>query len=661
MQDGSQSVISIRIEAELDKVDSLAKKFDVLKTGAKDLDYQFRQGKIGADQLKTGLADLQERGEALNGTYKQMTDLNATLFQVNQRASVDFKSLAVSVQGTTDAVTTLATTQNERLIPSYHELRSAMREHRFYANQSLNALMALQTFSTTLIGSTDGETASTKKLKEELRGTIEVASGATFAAMMSPLAEWALPIGIAAGAVTFLAKSLGDVNEAAKQAVKEGLDEYDKWMKEHTPANIIESAAVISKLKAGNVEKISGLDIERQLTEQKTGLAQPESAEETELKRQNSLYQQWLDANKKGLELAQNQLWVYEQIDKVIGHTIEVPEGVVNGKEEAHLEKLAAAALQIKSLSAMPEAVKSESIKNQEDLVKVQREGKLIYIDGNLYPSAMVTYFDISNSAIGKLGPTGKVKVGADKSSTIENDFVSGKLDREQIRQQEESIRLWKEENQVANAALSSIGAGLESLVHSELDVTRKGVNALDTAWITLENTAINSILNIGLKLGEQAIINAAIGDSAQVAAIATATATGTAIAAAYAPAALAASIASFGAADVAASGGIASTTATLAASMASLKIFDDGGWINEPVYGVGTKTGKPYAIAKDGKPEYVSSNPQMQSLLKERYSGGNGSSPTVLNVNLGNKTIQRVIAYSNGQIRDLRMGYAQI
>ena len=86
MQDGSQSVISIRIEAELDKVDSLAKKFDVLKTGAKDLDYQFRQGKIGADQLKTGLADLQERGEALNGTYKQMTDLNATLFQVNQRA-----------------------------------------------------------------------------------------------------------------------------------------------------------------------------------------------------------------------------------------------------------------------------------------------------------------------------------------------------------------------------------------------------------------------------------------------------------------------------------------------------------------------------------------------------------------------------------------------
>lgn len=93
----AESELKIRVEAELSSVDKLSEKFRILTTAAKDADYQFRQGKMSADQLKASLADLQKKGESLGGTYKQMVDLNASLYQVQQRADVGFKSLGKSI------------------------------------------------------------------------------------------------------------------------------------------------------------------------------------------------------------------------------------------------------------------------------------------------------------------------------------------------------------------------------------------------------------------------------------------------------------------------------------------------------------------------------------------------------------------------------------
>lgn len=94
----------VRVIAEVDKVEKLTSKFKLLATGAKEADYAFRQGKISAEQLKTTLEGLRTKGETLNGTYKQMVDLNATLFQVQARADVGFKSLGKSLDDINNSV-----------------------------------------------------------------------------------------------------------------------------------------------------------------------------------------------------------------------------------------------------------------------------------------------------------------------------------------------------------------------------------------------------------------------------------------------------------------------------------------------------------------------------------------------------------------------------
>lgn len=72
-------------------------EFKNLQTTVKDLDYQFRQNTINAVQLKNGLNDVEKAASSLNITYKNQVDLNAQIYQVTQRSSVGFKSLAVSV------------------------------------------------------------------------------------------------------------------------------------------------------------------------------------------------------------------------------------------------------------------------------------------------------------------------------------------------------------------------------------------------------------------------------------------------------------------------------------------------------------------------------------------------------------------------------------
>lgn len=91
------SELKIKVLAELAGVEKLSEKFKILAAAAKDADYQFRQGKMSSDQLKASLASIQKMGDSLNGTYKQNVDLTATLYQVQQRANVGFKSLAVSL------------------------------------------------------------------------------------------------------------------------------------------------------------------------------------------------------------------------------------------------------------------------------------------------------------------------------------------------------------------------------------------------------------------------------------------------------------------------------------------------------------------------------------------------------------------------------------
>jgi len=77
--------------------------FKDLSTKVKDLDYQFRQQKISATQLSTALSDVDARAKSLNLTYKQQVDLNAQVFQVQQRAAVGFKSLSQQMHEQTQA------------------------------------------------------------------------------------------------------------------------------------------------------------------------------------------------------------------------------------------------------------------------------------------------------------------------------------------------------------------------------------------------------------------------------------------------------------------------------------------------------------------------------------------------------------------------------
>jgi hypothetical protein len=87
-------VISIEGRGET-TVSNLAEAVTYLKTVTKDADYQFRQEKISAADLEKTLNSVNEASQKLNLTYKQQVDVNAAVYQVQQRASVGFKSLAV--------------------------------------------------------------------------------------------------------------------------------------------------------------------------------------------------------------------------------------------------------------------------------------------------------------------------------------------------------------------------------------------------------------------------------------------------------------------------------------------------------------------------------------------------------------------------------------
>lgn len=96
MQDGSGS-INIDVKVNLDNIKKLANGFSDLQTITKNADYQFRQQKITFDELGVTLNAVNTRAKELNGSYKQYVDLNASVFQVTQRAENNFKSLSGSL------------------------------------------------------------------------------------------------------------------------------------------------------------------------------------------------------------------------------------------------------------------------------------------------------------------------------------------------------------------------------------------------------------------------------------------------------------------------------------------------------------------------------------------------------------------------------------
>jgi hypothetical protein len=116
----------------------------------------------------------------------------------------------------------------------------------------------------------------------------------------------------------------------------------------------------------------------------------------------------------------------------------------------------------------------------------------------------------------------------------------------------------------------------------------------------SVARTGVETLLESLLKIGEQQLLNAALGTTASDAATANAVAQGALIAAAYAPAATAVSIASFGAADAAAAAAMTSTY-TLGSALATAAHFAGGG----PISGPGGPTDDKIPVwASDG--EYI-------------------------------------------------------
>lgn len=94
----AEQKIIIEIEGKgQEVVKSTAEAFSYLKTVVKEADYEFRKKNISSEELAKRLKSVDEQAKQLNLTYKQQTDINAQLYQVQQRALVGFRSLAVDM------------------------------------------------------------------------------------------------------------------------------------------------------------------------------------------------------------------------------------------------------------------------------------------------------------------------------------------------------------------------------------------------------------------------------------------------------------------------------------------------------------------------------------------------------------------------------------
>lgn len=137
----------------------------------------------------------------------------------------------------------------------------------------------------------------------------------------------------------------------------------------------------------------------------------------------------------------------------------------------------------------------------------------------------------------------------------------------------------WRESNEVFNGTLQVGLDAYRAFAQSMIDTDMSADERRRAIWSSMKSGFVNLLVDMTSKLIEQAVINAVIGKSAEVAAIASASATGTAVASSWATPAAFASLATLGANAVPA--GLALTTTTaLAQGLALAQGFNSGGEI---------------------------------------------------------------------------------
>jgi hypothetical protein len=193
-------------------VANLSEAVNYLKTVTKDADYQFRQEKISAAELQKTLISVDEASKKLNLSYKQQVDLNAQIYQVQQRASVGFKSLGKSL----DDVNRSSGRFNMGMMEITRIVSDAPYGLRGVANNITQLLMVMNAPGWLSLAITGGLTAALLTLDKT-------------DTQIQNLTE----------SVLVLKKELGDLGkEQYKGILKQDLNklqsEYDELLKQHT-------------------------------------------------------------------------------------------------------------------------------------------------------------------------------------------------------------------------------------------------------------------------------------------------------------------------------------------------------------------------------------------------------------------------------------------
>jgi hypothetical protein len=176
--------IRIRVttdDTDVKKATAATKQF---ATEIKAAEYQFRQGKLSADQYAKAMSDVANRANAMNLTFKNTVDLNATLYQSQQRVSVGWKSMATSLND-------MHTTMKGKATPSVLEFSRIIQDAPYGIRGVANNIQQLST--------------NFVYLQKEAGGTVPAIK-----AMLSTMLTGPLAVMFAVSVVTSLAVAFGD-------------------------------------------------------------------------------------------------------------------------------------------------------------------------------------------------------------------------------------------------------------------------------------------------------------------------------------------------------------------------------------------------------------------------------------------------------------------
>jgi len=213
------------LKITLDAAKQLKEELRNLQKDAKVLDYQFRQNQISAEELAKGLGDIRTKAQELTSDQRKLVDVEATLYQVQQRSSVGFKSLAVDMNALkfkTDSTT--------------EELRRFYREQRIGDRTMREATSAMGGFGSMLGSEGVGKIVgvATQRFQEmefavhgvgiaAQSGSPKIASlGEKLIGMAGPLAGGAAAVGLFTMALT--------AKEDALKRFHENLDKINQQL-----------------------------------------------------------------------------------------------------------------------------------------------------------------------------------------------------------------------------------------------------------------------------------------------------------------------------------------------------------------------------------------------------------------------------------------------